>query len=102
MLFALLWVAFFTIPRYLIKRAVSQVISIFRQSHSLCSESPKTVNELGLEPKSLADRMLKLRDYKPYALQILVYTGVVRVTNDEKVCLLEEKVPELLQMNKLA
>lgn len=88
------WLGFFVIPGFLLRRTISRVISIFRRNHSLCSESPKTVDELGLVPQSLMDGFFKLRDYKPYALQFLVKGGVVRETEDGKLCLLEERVVE--------
>jgi hypothetical protein len=96
-LFILFWLGLFVIPRILLRRAISQVISIFRRSHSLCSESPKTVDELGLAPQSLMNRLFKLRDYKPYALQFLVKAGIVRQTEGGKLCLAEEKLPQLLR-----
>jgi hypothetical protein len=96
-LFTLFWLGLFVIPRILLRRAFSQVISIFRRNHSLCTETPKTVDELGLAPKSLMDRMLKPRDYKPYALQVLIRAGVVRLTENGKVYLLEERAVEFLR-----
>ena len=87
-------VGFFVIPNILLKRAVSQVIRIFRQHHCLCPHGSKTVEELGLKPPGLVDRMLKTRDYKPYALQMLIKTGVVRQTEDQRLCLSEEKLAE--------
>jgi hypothetical protein len=96
-LLALFWMGFFVIPRILLRRAISQVISIFRKNHSLCSESPKTVDELGLAPRSLFERFFKPRDYKPYGLQLLINAGIVYRTEDGKLCLLEEKLPGLMK-----
>jgi hypothetical protein len=96
-LLTLFWMGFFVIPRILLRRAISQVIRIFRNHHSLCSESPKTIDELGLTPQSLMDRLVKPRDYKPYGLQVLINAGVVHRTQEGKLCLLEERLPELLR-----
>jgi hypothetical protein len=93
-LLALFWLGLFVIPRTLLRRAISQVISIFRRSHALCSESPKTADELGLVPQSLMNRFFKLRDYKPYALQFLVKAGVVRQTGNGKLCLVDKRATE--------
>jgi hypothetical protein len=94
-LLTLFLMGFFVIPRILLRRAISQVVRIFRDHHSLCSEIPKTVEELGLTPQSLMDRLIKPRDYKPYALQVLINAGVIRQGKEGKLCLLEEGLPEL-------
>jgi hypothetical protein len=93
------WLGLFVIPAFLLRRAIRQVISMFRRNHSLCSESPKTVHELGLARQSLMDRFWKPRDYKPYALQFLVGAGVVRETEDARLCLLEDKMGQIRYSN---
>jgi hypothetical protein len=93
------WLGLFVIPRFMVKRAIREVISTFRRKHSLCSESPKTVHELGLEPQSIMDRLFKPRDYKPYALQFLRAAGVIRETQDEKLCLIEDKLGHIRYSN---
>ena len=95
-LLTLVWLGLFIIPIYLLRRAIFQVIRIFRINHSLCSEGPKTVEELGLMPVSFMDRFSKPRDYKPYALQFLLKSGVVRQDQDGFLCLSEEKLDEVL------
>ncbi len=95
-LLTVVWLGLFIIPIYLLRRAIFQVIRIFRINHSLCSESSKTVEELGLTPVSLMDRFSKPRDYKPYALQFLLKSGVVRQDQEGSLCLLEEKLDEVL------
>ena len=82
------------ISSLLFKRAVRQVIGIFRTTRSLCSQRPKTADELGLQPQTLMERLFKPRDYKPYALQALIRAGIVRLTNKGRMCLREEKVSE--------
>jgi hypothetical protein len=94
---SLTYLAFFVISKYLIRRAVFQVVDRFKMNHSLCSENPKTADELGLGPPSLYDRLTKPRDYKPYALELLIRTGVIRVTDEGKLCLPENKMHEVLQ-----
>ncbi len=100
-LLALFWLGIFVIPRILLRRAISQVIRIFRGSHSLCSENAKTVDELGLAPPSLTERLFKPRDYKPYALQFLIRAGLVRVSGEGRMCLLENKTAEFVTANRL-
>jgi len=81
------------IQAFLVKRAVTQVVDRFRTNHSLCSQGSKTVEELGLQPPSFLERIYKPRDYKPYALNMLIKTGAVRLSDDGKMCLLEKKLP---------
>ena len=82
----------FVIPGWRLKRAIRQVIQIFRKTNATSVKNAKTVGELGLRPLGFFDRILKLRDYKPYALTVMISAGVVRQTEDGKVYLSEEKL----------
>ncbi len=94
MILLTLTAAVFVVPSFLLKRAIGQVIRIFRRSHSVCSEGTKTAEELGLQPPDFFEKLAKPKDYKPFALDALVETGIVRVEEDGKLCLLEEKLRE--------
>ena len=83
---------FFVIPRILMKRAIRQVIRIFRQQNAIDVKTAKTVDELKLSPRSLVDGMFKGRDYKPYALEMLKRAEIVRETEDSKLYLSEENL----------
>ena len=93
--------AFFLIPRIMIRRALSQVIRIFRYHHALSPDSAKTAAELGFRPQNFLDRFLKTRDYKPYALQLLMQAGVIQLTPEGKMCLSEEKLEQFLRQRKI-
>ena len=80
------------------KRAVIQVIKHLRQVQALDVDSAKTVDELGLRPPSLGERLFRFRDYKPGALQGLIQVGIVQMTQDGRVYLSEEN----LKKSKLA
>lgn len=82
----------FVIPRILIKRAISQVIFIFRRSQATSTNQAKTIDELGLKPRSFLEGMLKTRDYKPYALDMLRQQEIVRMTPEGRLYLSEEKL----------
>ena len=56
----------------LTRRAIFRVIEIFYQRQALGIKDAKTRRELGLERPDLVQRMMKPRDYKQYALQILL------------------------------
>ncbi|RPJ04967.1 MAG: hypothetical protein EHM36_09035 [Deltaproteobacteria bacterium] len=84
----------FFIQSLLVKRAISQVIRIFCQHIALGVRNAKTIEDLGLTPPNLIQRMTMLRDYKPYALQILQQAGVIHMTDDGKLYMTEEKLKE--------
>jgi hypothetical protein len=77
------------------RRAARQVIRIFRAQNATDSKNARTIDELGLRPPGMMERMMRRRDYKPQALDALVQVGVVKVTEDGKLYLSEEKLTEL-------
>ncbi len=79
--------------RFMMGRALKQVIRIFREKEALDPESAKTGNELGLKTSSetkLTDGMFKLRDYKPYVFDSLFQLDVIQMTEEGKYFLSEE------------
>ena len=98
---AIFGITLFILPRFMLKRAMSQVIRIFRGHRSLSKENAKTMEELGLKPHGFMERFMKHRDYKPYAIQLLAKQGILCRTEDGRLYLSEEKLNELLQQKKL-
>src|SRR4030042_5056385 len=98
---AIFGITLFILPRFMLKRAMSQVIRVFRGHRSLSKENAKTVEELGLKPHGFMERFMKPRDYKPYALQILSRQGILCQTEDGRFYLSEEKLNELLEQKNL-
>ena len=84
---------FFVLPRIRIRRAVGQVVAIFQRNNALDVRSAKTVDELGLRPPTFLEGMLRVRDFKPYALQILMHTEVVRQTDGGRLYLAQDGLP---------
>jgi hypothetical protein len=82
----------FVIPGWRLQRAIRQVIKIFRKHNATDVKNAKTDNELGLRPLGILERMWRLRDYKPYALTVMMKAGVVRQTEDGRLYLSEEKL----------
>ena len=80
------------LPMMLNKRAVFQVIQIFKQHGALDADSAKSIIELKLTKPTLKDRMMRFRDYKPAALESLIQVGVVQGTEDGRLFLLEERL----------
>ena len=86
--FILLWV----LPTALNRRAVIQVISIFRKKKAIGKDNAKTIDELGLRPPGFKKRLISLRDYKPRALEALIHAKIVQVTEEGRLYLSEEKL----------
>ena len=83
--------AFFT------RRAIFKVIEIFYQHNALGIKGAKTLHELGLERPDFFQRMTKPRDYKQYALQILIKRGIILESEDGRVYLAEERLDQDLR-----
>lgn len=85
-------VGFFVLPRIRIKRAISQVVAIFERNNALDVRSAKTTDELGLRPPTFLEGMMRMRDFKPYALQILMHHEVIRQTDGGRLYLAQDKL----------
>ncbi len=88
--FALL--AMFVIPQWRLRRAIRQVIRIFREHNAIGVKDARTVDELGLRPRRMLEGMLKGRDYKKYALDALMKAEIVQTTKDGRLYLSEDKL----------
>ncbi|MFP4641498.1 MAG: hypothetical protein ACLFPU_04885 [Dehalococcoidia bacterium] len=86
----LLALGLFVIPRFRMKRAVNQVIKIFQESQAISPDTAKTIDELGLRPPTFMQRLMRRRDFKPYALQALIQGNIIRMTEDDRLYLSEE------------
>ncbi|MBA7619051.1 hypothetical protein ES703_26383 [subsurface metagenome] len=84
---------FFVFPSLLLRRAINQIIKIFRQHSAIDAKHARTAEELGLGPQpSYYRRMFWLRDYKPSALQQLMNVGIIQMTEDDRLYLSEENM----------
>jgi hypothetical protein len=90
----MLLLALFIIPRWRLRRAVRQVIAIFRNNNALDKKTAKTVDDLGLRPPGFVEGMFRGRDFKPYALTALLKAGIIKNTEDGRLYLVEEKLLE--------
>lgn len=64
----------------LFKKAMRDTVRRFRERGATDREGAATLDELGLAPRPLTERMFLLRDYRPYALQLLMEADVVKTT----------------------
>jgi len=80
------------LPQFLVMRTAPKVIRIFRQKNAVGEKNAKAVEELGLKQRSMIENVLRRRDYKPRALQLLLSANVVQMTEDGKLYLDEENL----------
>ena len=92
LLIVLALLAMFVIPQWRLKRAMRQVIKIFRKHNAIGAKNARTVAELGLKPRDMFERMLKGRDYRQYALNALMRAEIIKMTDDGKLYLSEDKL----------
>jgi hypothetical protein len=81
----------------LTRRAVFKVIEIFYRNQALDTKGAKTLQELGLERPDFLQRMMRPRDYKQYALQILIRREIILQNEEGKVYLVEERLDQNLK-----
>jgi hypothetical protein len=88
------------IRNFFTERAILKVIKIFYQHNALGINGAKTLHELGIERPDFVQRMMRPRDYKQYALQILIKRGVIHVNEDGRLYMVEERLDENLRSKR--
>lgn len=86
-----------TIRTLLTRRSIYKVIEIFYQHHALGMKSARTRNELGLVRPDFFQRMMRPRDYKQYALQILMKRDIILEDKEGRLYMVEERVDQELR-----
>jgi hypothetical protein len=89
------WLALVVIPQFMIKRAMEQVIRIFRDHGALEVTSAKNLDELGLRPPGMFESIGRARDYKPTALNFLLTAGVIKEAGGQKMFLSERQLQKV-------
>ena len=80
------------IPYLMMRRAVGRVVRVFQRNFAIDAKSAKTIDELGLSPRTMLQSMFRTRDYKPQALNFLMKAEVIQITEDGKLYLSEERL----------
>lgn len=80
------------LPQWRGRRAVAQVINIFRMQGATDSKHAKTAPEMGLAQQTMLIRLLSPRDYKQDALKALIKAGVIQVVANDRMYLVENKL----------
>jgi len=55
----------------------------------------KTIDELGLRPLTLGQRLLRARDYKPRAMKALIEAKIILATEDGRLYISEENLAKI-------
>ena len=84
--------ALFVIPQWRIKRAIPQVIRMFREQNAVGIKNAKTEEELGFKRRGMLEGMFRPRDFKPHALTALIQAEIIQITEDGKLYLAEDKL----------
>ena len=82
-------VAWLLMSAWMTKRNVHKVIKIFQENSAIGIQNAKTIEELGLQSKSMLGRMFSRRDWKPKALDLLIQNNVVLMREDGKLYITE-------------
>lgn len=89
---ASLLIIIFVVPQIMLRRATSSVIRTFRQRNAVGAQNAKTIDELGLRPKSMIQAIFRGAQYKTTALLVLRNARVIESTEDGKLYLSEENL----------
>jgi hypothetical protein len=96
-LIVVLFASVLFIPALLTRRATFKVIKVFCRYDALNARKARKAEELGLNPPGFFERIGRMRDYKPYALQVLKQTKAVRTTRDGRLYMAQENLAENLR-----
>jgi hypothetical protein len=84
----------------LTRRAIFKVVDIFYRHQALGAKGAKMRRDLGLERPDFLQRMMKPRDYKQYALQILMKREIILEDEEGRLYMLEERLDQNLKSRK--
>jgi hypothetical protein len=96
--FVVVLLGIFFVQRFMMLRAVKTVVNIFRECHATSIDNAKTLDELGLKPRSFASKLYHIRDYKPRVVDWLMNNEIVVMTEDGRLYLQEDKLPEKMNL----
>jgi hypothetical protein len=92
LLTVLMLLIIFVLPQIMLRQAITSVIRTFRQSKAVGAQNARTIDELGLRPKSMMQAIFRGAQYKTTALLMLKNAGVIQSTEDGKLYLSEENL----------
>ena len=88
----ILVLAIFVILPWRMRRAMRIIIRTFVEHNATSAKNAIAMDELKIKSQSIFSLRLKLKDFKKEALDVLLSTGAVQMTGDNRLYLLEEKI----------
>jgi hypothetical protein len=76
----------------MLRLAISSVIRTLRQRKAVDAQNARTIDELGLRPKSMMQAIFRGAQYKTTALLVLRNASIIESTEDGKLYLSEENL----------
>ena len=76
----LMLVAAYYLWRFMLRRGMRAVVRAFREHGAVSPKKAATLEEMGLQPLTILNRMFRPRDYKRPASQILAREGIIKMT----------------------
>ena len=92
LLFGVLIAAVIYVPYLLMRRGVRQVVSLFREQGAISPETAATLEELGITQRGHFEMVLRMRDYRPHAVHLLLQQNVIRATEEGRLYLCEDEL----------
>ncbi len=89
---AVLLLSVFVYLPWRIKRAGKSIIRTFRKLNATSPQSAVTFDKLGIRLRSFWSLSLRPKDFKKEALDAMVRTGIIQMTEDSKLYLVEKTI----------
>ena len=80
----------FALPQWFLRRAIRDVVRMLRAQKASDPASAKSLEVLGFRQRGMMGSAFRGRDYKPYALNIMIKAQIIIMTDDERFYLSEE------------
>lgn len=92
LLVAVMLLAMYFIPQWRGKRAIRQVIKMFREYSAIDTKSARAPEDLGFKSRGILEGLLRGRDYKQDALRALMRAEIIQATEDGSLYLSEDRL----------
>ena len=87
-------VSLFYIPRFMVRKAMKQIIRQLRGVGATSIKRAVTLEDIGIITKGIVGRMFSVRDYRPMAIRMLVQSNVLQETDSGKIFLSESTLAD--------
>jgi hypothetical protein len=78
------------LSRCRVRKAMRDVVALFRQHGATSPDDARSLEALGLAPRAFTESLFRLRDYRPHVLRLLAQANIVRNAGEDRFYLSEE------------